>query len=660
MSNYEFWNELGKIFNAVTAYQEKSVEFNKRFINPWIRLGNVFDKQDRNTEAVNAYRNALELDPENAESWYELGNAYFRTEAYEDAVAAYNKAIERCPASGWAYNNLALSLVKQNKYAEAIPLYQSSIDLLRDDKDKAVAWNRLGNVYRKLNEYDQAVDAFQKADDLDKENAGFRDELDEVQEGPTLVEGSGGETSEEAAEVVPASIQLVIPEEPTDEAVPANDLQETAPSPSDSTQEMPQADVPPSLDVLETADESQSNILVPAAANIEADTQVPASDATGEILAIVNSEEEAAVDSTQGVVQATAEVIAVSDVAEWESVTSDAVQTDNAESQAEDLAVEPSGEVYAPEVGDTQTVTVITQNIVETYTDSQAGDETVNQTSDVAITSVATDTTLSEPDVVVVEQSPLNMETELPDTTSNIEVHEEAEVDDQAEMPVANSEVPEEAEISVNQEASAVEEEIVEISTQAPDDNLPPTHPAYEEFLNDNSDEFHVFVSETTETNVENQDSAASLPVTKMDPSGEIQIEVDTKNARVWNELGNVYFNTGAYEDAVTAYSKAIELDRGFAWPYSNLALTYVQKGRFVEAILLYQRSIELFSGEKDKAVSWNRLGNVYRRLNDYENAISAYQRADDLDPDNTTLSMQSRFSLLGNFLMDSNPSYAA
>ena len=104
MSNYEFWNELGKIFNAVTAYQEKSVEFNKRFINPWIRLGNVFDKQDRNTEAVNAYRNALELDPENAESWYELGNAYFRTEAYEDAgplsVVERQTVVMRCQYCG--------------------------------------------------------------------------------------------------------------------------------------------------------------------------------------------------------------------------------------------------------------------------------------------------------------------------------------------------------------------------------------------------------------------------------------------------------------------------------------------------------------------------------------------------------------------------------
>ena len=131
---------------------------------------------------------------------------------------------------------------------------------------------------------------------------------------------------------------------------------------------------------------------------------------------------------------------------------------------------------------------------------------------------------------------------------------------------------------------------------------------------------------------------------------------MDTKNAHVWNELGNIYFNTGAYDDAVVAYSKAIQLDRCFAWPYSNLALTYVQKGRFTEAILLYQRSIELFAGEKDKAVSWNRLGTFIAASITIENTISAYQRADELDPQNTTLSLQSRFSLLGNYTTDQMP----
>ena len=178
MSNYEFWDELGKIFNAVVAYQEKTIEFNKRFINPWIRLGNVFDKQDRNQEAVTAYEKAIEIDPDNAQNWFELGNVYFKMGHYDDAVDAFNRSIELDPGSGWAYSNLALTLATQGKHVQALPLYRTSIDLLTDNKDKAVAWNRLGNVYRKLNEYALAVDAFQKADELDHENAGFRDNLD--------------------------------------------------------------------------------------------------------------------------------------------------------------------------------------------------------------------------------------------------------------------------------------------------------------------------------------------------------------------------------------------------------------------------------------------------------------------------------------------------
>jgi tetratricopeptide (TPR) repeat protein len=185
--------------------------------------------------------------------------------------------------------------------------------------------------------------------------------------------------------------------------------------------------------------------------------------------------------------------------------------------------------------------------------------------------------------------------------------------------------------------------------------------PAYEEYLKDSNDPIHIYQTEADDQTLESENTQASQePVAKINNQGELQIEMDTKNAHVWNGLGNVYFNTGAFDDAVVSYSKAIELDRWFAWPYSNLALTYVQKGRFVEAILLYQRSIELFKSDKDKAVSWNRLGNVYRRINDYENAIASYQRADELDPDNTTLSLQSRFSLLGNYVMEQKATYVS
>lgn len=103
----------------------------------------------------------------------------------------------------------------------------------------------------------------------------------------------------------------------------------------------------------------------------------------------------------------------------------------------------------------------------------------------------------------------------------------------------------------------------------------------------------------------------------------------------LWNELGNLYFLSGAYGQAVHAYHRSIQLDDRFGRPYSNLALTYVQQGKFEEAVDLYRRSIELLSENKEKAISWNRLGNVYRYLRDYRQAVIAYQQADELDPEN-------------------------
>jgi tetratricopeptide (TPR) repeat protein len=104
----------------------------------------------------------------------------------------------------------------------------------------------------------------------------------------------------------------------------------------------------------------------------------------------------------------------------------------------------------------------------------------------------------------------------------------------------------------------------------------------------------------------------------------------------LWNELGNLYFMSGAYDQAAFAYHRSIRMDGFFGRPYSNLALTYVQQGKYDQAIDLYRRSLDLLCDDKEKAVSWSRLGNVYRHLKNYEQAVSAYQQADAMDPDNS------------------------
>jgi superkiller protein 3 len=117
-----------------------------------------------------------------------------------------------------------------------------------------------------------------------------------------------------------------------------------------------------------------------------------------------------------------------------------------------------------------------------------------------------------------------------------------------------------------------------------------------------------------------------------------IREEVENKTKRLealqWNEKGNIFFNQGAFDEAIQAYNKASQLDPSFGMPYSNLALTYLTQGQTAEAILLYQRSIELLSSDKDRALSWNGLGNAYRCINDYANAVAAYQKAAELDPE--------------------------
>jgi len=580
MSDYEFWKDLGNIFDAIVNYQKKNVEFNNRFINPWIRLGNIFDRDDQHKEAVQAYQRAIELDPDNAQNWADLGDTLFKMGSPDEAVLAYNKAVELDPKAGWPVSNLALTLVTQGKCEEAISLYLASLDLLKEDKDKAVTWNRLGNVYRKLNDYENAFLAFQRADELDGENTGFRDQLDETTETNTMV----------APEEV--LVQMGIDQALEVEA-PADELTQEPITISPNMDMKVEATISVSVEteIEETFLESQE----PLPAWLAEEESVPE-----EVQEQISSEE-----LPEPVTQVIEELVAWSKANLAERPVPEVSAGAKAEEESVIESVKGTSAVKATIASHTSSASL---DIAETYTEFISTD-------------MMTQFALGD--------------------TQPIKV-----VKKEAIKPVPSKET-----IDETAAQAEVQEEMSEVARET---SSAPTHEAaYEEYLKD-------AVEPVSTLSDHLEDVHAGAPETKVSESGDVRIAMDTQNAHVWNELGNVYLNSGACDDAVAAYSKAIELDRQFAWPYSNLALAYVQKNRFAEAILLYQRSIELFALDKDKAVTWNRLGNVYRRLNDYANAIAAYQTADDLDPDNATLSLRSHYGLLGNLYMDQKPNYVS
>ena len=106
----------------------------------------------------------------------------------------------------------------------------------------------------------------------------------------------------------------------------------------------------------------------------------------------------------------------------------------------------------------------------------------------------------------------------------------------------------------------------------------------------------------------------------------------------LWNELGNIYYNSGAYDKAIRTCQKVIELDPGSGLPYSNLASIFVCQGRYAEAIPMLKKGIELLDEAKNKAFLWKQLGDAYRKQEDYVNATASYYRAMELDPNNATI----------------------
>ena len=59
------------------------------------------------------------------------------------------------------------------------------------------------------------------------------------------------------------------------------------------------------------------------------------------------------------------------------------------------------------------------------------------------------------------------------------------------------------------------------------------------------------------------------------DGTDNLRVEQTPRNAQAWNDLGEIFFETGSYDEAINALNKAIELEPGNGWPYYNLARVF-------------------------------------------------------------------------------------
>ena len=618
--------DLGRLEEAIQAYQN-AISLAPEQIFPWNNLGHLYRKLERHAEALAAFQKAIDQNASDAQAWNGLGDLYHETGRNDDAIYAFLKAVEFSPDYAHSWSGLGNTYMNEGQLDEALVAHQKAIDI---DHHSISSWLGLGNIYKLQGNNENASTAFRTAIELDPRNALIWNELGNLYNSTGAYDEAmrsyqkGIEFNQDCCLSYSNLASIYIHQGLYVEAIPlllkgiklSNDIKETV-----------------SLwkrlgDAYRRTDDHDNAI----AAYRKADELDPDSARHQTELSIVESDPQ----------PTPAEDISAQPVSQLEP--------------------DPAQEEYLPAGSSEPAAVSSTDNTIlpeklETISTSPEGEVTgwIDGLASV---------------LPACSQSQTTGTTGLNSFKAR---HMQAtETDPEAESALLDASSENGPEIYYQaydaiEPLSPVGREICylnEPSPEAADRQISSTDPAEDDTL-----AAPEFAPESTGTEEEtdpapennDQDSAAleqTIVIDNPDPqpilaeseqAGQNQVTINEKNAQIWNELGNIYYNTGAFDEAMHAFEMALELDPSYGWSYNNLASIYFHQKRYSDAIPLYQKGLQLLENIKDKALLWNHLGDAFRRLNEHNQAAAAYRKAIELDPDNVSLLTRARISLLAN-----------
>ena len=148
------WAKASDLFASMVAQDPGNAEL-------WFYLGVACQEDGRLTEAIEAFRRTLQIQPQLAEAHYNLANALrICTGLNSEVIDAYRAALAIRLDYADAGFNLAKSLEALQRMDEAMDAYTL---VLRSQPDHVEALNGLGNVCMKLGRHQAAVDVYRQA-----------------------------------------------------------------------------------------------------------------------------------------------------------------------------------------------------------------------------------------------------------------------------------------------------------------------------------------------------------------------------------------------------------------------------------------------------------------------------------------------------------------
>ncbi len=144
---------------ALKAY-EQIIQLDPDYARAYRSKGDVFFDLHRYEEALDLYQRAIRLDPNHARIHRNIGDILSRLKQYDKALAAYEEAIRIELQSAPLYNDKGKLLYGLGRYEEALVAFESATVL---DSHFADAYNNKGSALSRLNRYIEALSAYEQA-----------------------------------------------------------------------------------------------------------------------------------------------------------------------------------------------------------------------------------------------------------------------------------------------------------------------------------------------------------------------------------------------------------------------------------------------------------------------------------------------------------------
>lgn len=163
-NNAEIYFYLGMCYkekqytDAVDAFK-RAVDLDPQYTDAYLNLGIVYNKLDMHREAIDILRQVLQIEPDHAGALLQIGVSYAMIKEYRAAVTMLEKAADM-EMDAMAYYALGISYAALNMGSEAIRALQSAVDLDGEFLDAYVA---LGFAYAAVKNWRQGIKLLNRA-----------------------------------------------------------------------------------------------------------------------------------------------------------------------------------------------------------------------------------------------------------------------------------------------------------------------------------------------------------------------------------------------------------------------------------------------------------------------------------------------------------------